>query len=101
MAIRVQYWENQKPEHYIEGPFVMNQTTSLGSGWRVEVERKNHKCSILPDVTIYELLNKKFGKESFIIKWEQTIEEYVNWLNDQYKIGNIIQDEFGNYITKD
>ncbi len=98
MAIRVQYWENNKPEHYIEGPFVMVNPLGFKDGWRIEVERKNHKCSVLPDSTIYALLDNKY--RTAFNSAEHKIAASVDWLNMQYKIGNIIQDKLGNYFTK-
>lgn len=53
----VEFFENDIV--FKEGPFVISNP--LGNGWRIEVEMKGHRCSVLPDLSIYKLKEQQFG----------------------------------------
>lgn len=59
MAKVVEYYENNKPEHYTEGPFVVVNLPGNG-GFRIEQFLDGHCCSILPsdDVLNYLKINQ-------------------------------------------
>jgi hypothetical protein len=54
MAQVVGYFEDHVV--YQEGPFVISNP--LGNGWRIEVEMKEHRCPVLPDLSIYRLMEQ-------------------------------------------
>lgn len=54
MAQVVEYFENNVV--FAEGPFVI--CNPFCNGWRIEVELKGHLCPILPDSSIYEIMNR-------------------------------------------
>jgi len=92
MAIRVGYFEDQKPEHYIEGPFVM----VYAHGWRVEC-RGPGRCSVLPLNTAYESFVRKIAPECLSVgllfltntsDTETRIEQTVDRLNKAYMLEN-------------
>jgi hypothetical protein len=70
---------------YEEGPFVI--VNAMFNGWRIECELKGHKCPVLPDWTIYKLLDnwncpgKTHKKEAVRI---------CDMLNDQVILGKIV-----------
>jgi hypothetical protein len=54
MAIKVGFFEDQKPEHYVEGPFVL----VFASGYRVEMENKNGPCSVMPNQKVMNFIRE-------------------------------------------
>lgn len=55
MAQVVGYFQNDVT--FTEGPFVIVER----NGWRIEAEQKGCNCPILPDSSIYEIAERKFG----------------------------------------
>lgn len=83
MAQLVGYFEDNVK--YTEGPFVV---VSAG-GYRIEVELKEHHCPVLPDLSVYALLQRN----GFNPHKENRIEEAekkVDWLNQQVREGKIV-----------
>ncbi len=83
MAQRVGYFEDDV--EYKEGPFVMVEA----SGWRIEVELKEHHCPVLPDTSIYKLLEAN-GYDPYKTNDTQKAEEKVDFLNRKVKEGIIM-----------
>lgn len=83
MAQKVGYGENNFP--YLEGPFVI---CILEKG-RIEVELKGHCTSVLPDLSIYKLLERTYGSTHYR---SASLESQVDWLNEQVKLGRIFLD---------
>lgn len=54
MAQVIGYFEDNVT--FIEGPFVICNPCS--NGWRIEVEQMGCLCPVLPDVSIYPLIEK-------------------------------------------
>jgi len=82
MAQIVYYMENNV--EYTEGPFVLVEA----GGWRIEVELKGHHCPVLPDISIYKLLEAHrlySGKSDD----QQKVANVVDWLNGQVRLGRI------------
>lgn len=85
MAKRVKYYQNNEPEMYAEGPFVMTDA----NGWRIEVGCDLTNCPIIPDSSIYDLLHQnsmRVDKSSD----PEVIAKSVDWLNDQVRGGKVV-----------
>ena len=79
--------EERKNEVYSEGPFVV--VDAAGSGFRIEVGVKEHKCPALPDISIYKYalswrrdMHKKYDPIVMV--------ELCDWLNAKVKNGDIV-----------
>jgi len=83
MTQTVGYFENNVT--YMEGPFVMVNA----NGYRIEAELKGHYCPVLPDVSIYLMLEKEKDKAPGKAP-DTVIAPLVDWLNEQVKKGRII-----------
>lgn len=56
MAYIASYYENNSPEMYSEGPFVI---TKVSGGGRIEVE--GVRCPALPDGRVIQQIEREFG----------------------------------------
>jgi len=81
MAIRVRYFEDAKPEHYVEGPFVM--VDLLGS-WRIEMRNDNAICSTVPKGDYWDWAQEATGTGTLKGR-EDLIESCVDALNKRYR----------------
>ncbi len=84
MAQKVHFMEDNVV--FTEGPFVLDNACS--NGWRVEVELKGHKCPVLPDLSIYQLLRThrlSVYKSFDLIEMERI----CDWLNEMVRKGAI------------
>lgn len=82
------YFENNKPDTYAEGPFILCNVFGEQS-CRIEVELKGHYCSVLPDASISELLESATDWQSGRRPLKY-LEPYVIWLNERVVDGTIV-----------
>jgi hypothetical protein len=102
MAQRVSYLEDEVT--FTEGPFVM-VTTFGRSGvtphppeWRLEVELKKYRCSVLPDISVIRLLREEKGWTT-LRGPEKLVEAMVNWANLQVERGVIALSDKGVWVA--
>lgn len=86
MAQRVGYFEDV--ETFDEGPFVM---VWVGSRWRIENQFEGNRCPALPDLSIYRMLDVE-RRRPRPASDEDGIASDVDWLNEQVRLGRIVQD---------
>lgn len=83
--------EQESQEAFSDGPFVVVNVMNWGF-WRVECERKNYRCSICVDKSIWDLLATwKIFRTDFSFLFEA--EKVCDRLNEEVKIGNIILED--------
>ena len=87
MAIHVGYWEDAKPEHYAEGPFVICGPPIGNTTRRIEVHSPYAPSCVFIEPEIHRLIEAHHG-----IDWRSVWGHaaVVDWLNAQVKEGRII-----------
>lgn len=86
MAQEVGWFENNVT--FLEGPFVISDP--MGNGWRIESELEGYHCPVLPDTTIFQLMENEAGWIGKTIHRERA-ECVCDWLNLCVKRGQIIK----------
>lgn len=85
MAKLVGYFEDAKPEHYSEGPFVM--VAMLDGTVRIEMENKDAKTSTRPKDEYLEWAYEVMGGGPCTLRGEvDVISERVDTLNKRYRM---------------
>jgi len=86
MAQEVGYFKNNVV--FTEGPFVICNPCS--NGWRIEVELKGHKCPVLPNISIYKLM-EQLGMSGMTMD-KELVEKVCDTLNQMVRDEEIALD---------
>ena len=92
MAKVQKFYEDNKPDHYKEGPFVMCEC----NGYRIEVQNPLKTHSTIPGYEVFEYIVSSLG--GYFKGDEDIISEKVDHLNKMVSEGKIIQDTEGHWV---
>lgn len=93
MAQVVGYFQNNVT--FTEGPFVIVER----NGWRIEVEQKGCNWSILPDSSIYKIVERRFGLCGKTTD-RSLIEKVCDGLNQMVRDSAIVLSPHGTWVSK-
>jgi len=94
MAIHVDYWEDAKPEHYKEGPFVICGPPQGDRTKSIEVQSPYAQTCVCLELAIHKFIEAHHGAD-----WRSRVGHVAvaDWLNAEVAAGRITN-ESGKYL---